>query len=165
MTAAVATRKKVEPQAPGMNPRQRRMQERGVKGEDWTSITNFDPNRRYKWIYTGDQGRGPSHYEAMGYVAEVKHSEGVKALFASRRLKDGEEIVVQDHLLMSIDAEQAAEIEQYGEFGNGGLELVKRLELEMTGGRNPRTSNRRAVLPDGHIDQDYFAISRNMHEL
>lgn len=144
-----------------MNPRQRRLYERGAVGEDWNQIANFDPNKRYKWVFTGDRNHGVGYHESIGYAPEVKVADGVKALFASRKLKEGDEIVVNDHLLMSISKQEHDEIVQYGVNGDRGLAAVRAFEKKLTGGKEPWETNKRVLVPSERMNPDHFQFSRD----
>lgn len=144
-----------------MNPRLQRLSAEGAIGESWTRITNYDPKRSYKWVNSADGAQGVEYHETvLGYQVELKSPDGVRALHAGRKLKDGDEIVISGQVLMSIGKEELAEIERYGADGTSGLEAVARLERAMAGGRDPRTSKRRVLVPDASFDPDIFNFDR-----
>lgn len=151
-------RKEQSPTA-AMNPRLQRLAARGAVGEDWAQIADFDSKRRYKWVFTGDQIQGIGFHEAAGYEVETKRKDGVRALFASRRIKEGDEIEVNGHVLMSIPQDQYEEIVRFGVNGHSGLDMVRRFEEKMAGGRDPRTTNKRVLKPSERYNTDYFGFS------
>jgi hypothetical protein len=143
---------------PRMNARQRRLHGHQGHGEGWNKITNYDPNKKYIWANTQDKNQGVAYYESIGYRAEVKSEGGVSAPYA-RKLREGEEILVRDMLLMSMSKEEAQEIEQFGDDGDTGLELARKLELKMTGGKDPRFTDRRALKPSGNFNRNHFGFA------
>lgn len=148
-----------------LNPREERMQSRGAVGEDWNQLRNRDPNLEYRWVYTGDKDQGITYYATMGFEPVVKREGGVIAVSAPRSLKDGDEIVVQDNLLMSISKEEYKEIVQWGVFGKTGLAWAEQLERRMSGGRNPRATNDRTLAPGLKGAQARYFAAKRTNEL
>lgn len=92
----------------------------------WNDLENKDPKKVYYYSLRSCAYYGPSYFRALGFEVENYREGGVKPRGA--RLKPGDEIEMQGHLLMSIPKEEWESIKEYGPDGDGGLAREKQRE-------------------------------------
>src|SRR5689334_10610190 len=103
-------------------------------------LKDKDPSRVYCWVYlaTPADGQGPDYYEYLGYRREVWSADGPKP--QGMKFKDGDEIVVRGHVLMSCDERRYRDIVQYGpegETGQAGADKLEKNLIKRRGGFDP----------------------------
>lgn len=112
------------------DPSRRRLMREG----SWTTLLNRRKDRHYVWVYTGDR-ESLARYRLLGYEPETWQIgkdgtvTGVQPILGLEPgATHGSEIVVMDHLLMSIPAEDHEEILRYGPDGTTGYALLDKIE-------------------------------------
>jgi len=92
-------------------------------------MVNKRPDRHYVLVYTGDP-EAMATYPALGFVPEAYEAGGVQPA-GGWTGKAGDNIVVRDHILMSISMEDWQQIQQYGPDGQTGYDLHDRIEEQI----------------------------------
>lgn len=102
---------------------------------NWSKIKNPDPNKKYCWVYAGNEDMGPDYYAGLGYSVE-KRTKGNASAAQGVTGKPGEAQVMRGHILMSIPLDQWQEIEDYGEDNKTGQCVADEREERMIDEKN-----------------------------
>ncbi len=88
----------------------------------WLRLKNKDETRKYVFVYLAGSGSNSvEYYESLGYVGEkYKGPDGLNFVGGRTARKIGEDLTFRGMLVMSCDAETAAEIELNGPDGQTG---------------------------------------------
>lgn len=98
---------------------------------DHNSVVNPEPGRRYVLVSETSELRGPDYYEMLGYEPVLyKGKTGTR--LAAGKWKEGEHVRAFSQMLMSIDEETYAQLEQYGPNGLGGQAYLDKIEAQMS---------------------------------
>lgn len=106
---------------------------RGLRSDQTMfDVEGQDPNRFYVWANAENGWRtgGVEYYAGLGYSVETFQKEGpqLKGVKTSAAAI-GQEIRRSEHVLMSIDKEERAEMEMHGVHNTGGrAEIDERIE-------------------------------------
>lgn len=115
----------------------------------WLELEGKEPGRHYVGVHylhkatdggvRDDDDTLVAEYEARGYRVETAHPAGKGLRFKfGHKTPDGQPMCRRGHVIMSISAEDKAELDQFGEDGNGGFERANQIERDIYGerGRN-----------------------------
>ncbi len=103
-----------------------------VGGMDYrVQLKNKDINKHYVWAYenAGHTGQGPEYFSMMGYRPVVA-GKGTPE-FGWGPAEEGKPIRSMGHVLMEVDLETRAEIEQFGADGQSGQNGADQLEARV----------------------------------
>lgn len=157
---------------PNISPRQDPAPRRTDATSVWDKTSGRDPNRHYVLAYKGDVETGMHHYLGLGYVVETWRDDGPR-FRGGRTGRDGDEMEMRGHVLMSIPIDARRQLEEVGPDGVTGQRHIDELEklivkrrntidvLRGIGGLRGRSgdlaisvSNRTSELePDGLLDE------------
>lgn len=130
----------------------------------WLELSGKDPGRHYVGVQykqkrtdgslDDDDDTLVAEYESRGYRIETAGEEGkgLRFKFAHKTPK-GQPMCRRGHVFMSIGPEEKAELDKYGEDGNGGTERADQIERDIYGDRGRNLG--RQLAAEGGRDVQY----------
>lgn len=96
----------------------------------WLRLLGTEEGRKYVYVYLAGGGSASvEYYESLGYRGEKYGGpEGLRFAGGRTSKKVGDDLIFRGCLVMSCDAETAAEVERFGPDGNTGQEIASTYE-------------------------------------
>jgi len=106
----------------------------------WFQIRNPDPGKRYVWANgaAAEDIGGPDYYSAIGYEPVKFSDRGPRPGAYGSKLRDGDPVMIRGYLLMQIDAEQYAAIEERGVDGVTGKRHAREIRDKIVSKKDAR---------------------------
>lgn len=128
----------VPQKSPRRDPRPRPVE----AGSGKTRLLNKDPSKFYVLVSnTGHDQIG--EYESLGYERVTADPGGPR--LAVVKTRDGEVVTYQDSVLMSISKERKAEIDMFGDDGDGGWNQATKMEERILDRRSAQADLMRGI--------------------
>lgn len=113
-----------------------------------------DPRLKYVWVSKASEDLGPDYYESLGYQV-IRYEEKGGIVLGSLSRRPGEPITFRGNVLMGVDLERAAEIDQYGPDGGSGQEYCDQIASQI--------ANKKFIPSELRQTPGFLSVDRDMN--